>query len=211
MPRPSPQPPRGPRWRAAGSSPSGRGWPRLGRRDAGGGRVSRQGGQADDPQRDDPRAHRLTLRTGHGDSCILHPPNHRSRSPSLSQASRMEIAAEVSPLTLLTHGVLEWACPDSFLNDAFDRTCRPRQWDRILTIDAITRLMLLVVADSLRFLAGQNCVPRRDRQPASAACGVAGDLPGVGGGQLAGGGEACVAVQPRGGGVRRVVGLLLGR
>jgi hypothetical protein len=62
----------------------------------------------------------------------------------------MEIATEVSPLTVLVRGVLEWACPDTFFRDAFDRTCRPHRWDRKLAIAAITRLMLLVVAGTRR-------------------------------------------------------------
>jgi hypothetical protein len=68
----------------------------------------------------------------------------------LPEPSRFEIATQVSPLTVLVRGVLEWACPDSFFQDAFDRTCRPRRWDRKLAIAAITRLMLLVVAGSRR-------------------------------------------------------------
>lgn len=64
----------------------------------------------------------------------------------MPEPSRIEIATEVRPLTVLARGVLEWACPDSFFNDAFDRTCRPRQLDRKRAIAAIIRLMLLVVS-----------------------------------------------------------------
>jgi len=58
----------------------------------------------------------------------------------------MEIAVEVSPLTVLVRGVLEWACPQSFFEELFDRECRPRQWNRKLTISAIAWLMLAVVS-----------------------------------------------------------------
>ena len=68
----------------------------------------------------------------------------------MPESHRIEIATEVSPLTVLVRGVLEWGCPDTFFQDAFDRTCRPRQWDRKLGIAAITRLMLLVVAGARR-------------------------------------------------------------
>jgi hypothetical protein len=68
----------------------------------------------------------------------------------LPETPRLEIATEVSPLTVLVRGVLEWACPDAFFRDAFDRTCRPHRWDRKLAIAAITRLMLTVVAGARR-------------------------------------------------------------
>src|SRR5438874_10328958 len=58
---------------------------------------------------------------------------------------RIDIAIEVSPLTVLVRGVLEWACPQSVLEEIFDRECRPRQWNRKLTISAIAWLMLAVV------------------------------------------------------------------
>lgn len=50
---------------------------------------------------------------------------------------RMETAIEVSPLTVLVRGVLEWACPHSFFEELFDRLCRPKQWNRKLAISAI--------------------------------------------------------------------------
>src|SRR5882724_6283821 len=59
---------------------------------------------------------------------------------------RIDTAIEVSPLTVLVRGVLEWACPHSFLEELFDRECRPRQWNRKLTISAIAWLMLAVVS-----------------------------------------------------------------
>ncbi|MFO0954896.1 MAG: IS4 family transposase [Isosphaeraceae bacterium] len=60
--------------------------------------------------------------------------------------SRIETAVEVSPLTVLVRGVLEWACPQSFFEELFDRECRPTQWNRKLTISAIAWLMLAVVS-----------------------------------------------------------------
>src|SRR3954449_7791602 len=60
--------------------------------------------------------------------------------------SRIETALEISPLTVLVRGVLEWACPPAFFEALFDRECRPRQWNRKLTISAIAWLMLTVVA-----------------------------------------------------------------
>jgi hypothetical protein len=63
-----------------------------------------------------------------------------------SQAPRIEIAIEVSPLTVLVRGVLEWACPHAFFEELFDRQCRPRQWNRKLVISAIAWLMLTVVS-----------------------------------------------------------------
>jgi hypothetical protein len=59
---------------------------------------------------------------------------------------RIDTAIEVSPLTVLVRGVLEWACPHSFFEELFDRECRPHQWNRKLTISAIAWLMLAVVA-----------------------------------------------------------------
>jgi IS4 transposase len=64
----------------------------------------------------------------------------------MSSQPRIETALEISPLTVLVRGVLEWACPHSLFEDLFDRECRPRQWNRQLTISAIAWLMLTVVA-----------------------------------------------------------------
>jgi hypothetical protein len=58
----------------------------------------------------------------------------------------MDTAIHVSPLTVLVRGVLEWACPQSFFEELFDRECRPKQWNRKLTISAIAWLMLTVVS-----------------------------------------------------------------
>jgi hypothetical protein len=60
--------------------------------------------------------------------------------------SRIDTAIEVSPLTVLVRGVLEWACPHSLFEELFDRECRPKQWNRKLTISAISWLMLTVVS-----------------------------------------------------------------
>lgn len=60
--------------------------------------------------------------------------------------SRIDTAIEVSPLTVLVRGVLEWACPNAFFEELFERQCRPRQWNRKLAIAAIAWLMLAVVA-----------------------------------------------------------------
>src|SRR3954468_1310623 len=65
---------------------------------------------------------------------------------------RIDTAIEVSPLTVLVRGVLEWACPQPFFEELFDRQCRPRQWNRKLTISAIAWLMLAVVAGVRRSL-----------------------------------------------------------
>src|SRR3954451_23582438 len=59
---------------------------------------------------------------------------------------RIEAAIEISPLTVLVRGVLEWACPQAFFEELFDRECRPKQWNRQLTISAIAWLMLTVVS-----------------------------------------------------------------
>jgi hypothetical protein len=59
---------------------------------------------------------------------------------------RIETAIEISPLTVLVRGVLEWACPHAFFEELFERQCRPRHWNRKLTISAIAWLMLAVVS-----------------------------------------------------------------
>src|SRR3954465_12615959 len=64
----------------------------------------------------------------------------------MSTPTGMDTAIHVSPLTVLVRGVLEWACPQSFFEELFDRECRPRQWNRKLTISAIAWLMLTVVS-----------------------------------------------------------------
>ena len=74
---------------------------------------------------------------------------------------RIDTAIEISPLTVLVRGVLEWACPPTAIEEIFDRECRPKQWNRQLTISAITWLMLTVVSGVRRsvfaaFRADQN-------------------------------------------------------
>jgi hypothetical protein len=64
----------------------------------------------------------------------------------MSIQAGMDTAIVVSPLTVLVRGVLEWACPQSFFEELFDRECRPTQWNRKLTISAIAWLMLTVVS-----------------------------------------------------------------
>jgi hypothetical protein len=64
----------------------------------------------------------------------------------MSTQSRLGIATEVSPLTVMVRGVLEWACPQSLFENLFDQECRPKQWSRKLGISAITWLMLSVVS-----------------------------------------------------------------
>lgn len=59
---------------------------------------------------------------------------------------RMDLALKISPLTVLVRGVLEWACPESVFEELFERECRPRQWNRQLTISSISWLMLQVVS-----------------------------------------------------------------
>lgn len=60
--------------------------------------------------------------------------------------SRIDTAIEISPLTVLVRGVLEQACPPTAIEEIFDRECRPHQWNRKLSISAITWLMLSVVS-----------------------------------------------------------------
>src|SRR5436305_10931573 len=64
----------------------------------------------------------------------------------MSSPTRIETAIEISPLTVLVRGVLEWACPHAFFEELFDRLCRPKQWNRKLAISAIAWLMLTVVS-----------------------------------------------------------------
>jgi IS4 transposase len=60
--------------------------------------------------------------------------------------SRLETAIAISPLTVLVRGVLAQACHHSDIEQTFERMCRPKQWNRKLTISAITWLMLSVVS-----------------------------------------------------------------
>jgi len=68
---------------------------------------------------------------------------------SLSHARKLEVAVEVSPLTTLVTGVLAWIFPLGSFSSLF-RKYAPNQWDRKLTISAITWLMLEVVTGSRR-------------------------------------------------------------
>lgn len=68
---------------------------------------------------------------------------------TLTAAQRLEAAVEVSPVTVLTLGVLAWTFPPGSFRALF-REAAPNQWDRKLTIDAITWLMLEVVTGSRR-------------------------------------------------------------
>src|SRR5947209_12948857 len=82
---------------------------------------------------------------------------------------RIDTAIEVSPLTVLVRGVLEWACPHSFLEELFDRECRPRQWNRKLTISAIAWLMLAVVAGVRRSVFAAFQADQASDEPTIAA------------------------------------------
>ena len=68
---------------------------------------------------------------------------------ALTPAQKLEAAVEVSPLTVLTLGVLAWIFPPGSFPALF-RKFAPHQWDRKLTISAITWLMLEVVTGSRR-------------------------------------------------------------
>ena len=78
---------------------------------------------------------------------------------------RMETAIEVSPLTVLVRGVLEWACPHAFFEELFDRECRPKQWNRKLTISAIAWLMLTVVSGVRRSVFAAFVADRASMAP----------------------------------------------
>src|SRR6187431_2362452 len=59
---------------------------------------------------------------------------------------RMDAALEVSPLTVLMRGVLEWTFPDDCLQRLYDQA--PRCWTRQLTIQSLFRLVTEVVSGS---------------------------------------------------------------
>jgi hypothetical protein len=86
---------------------------------------------------------------------------------------RIEIALEVSPLTVLVRGVLEWACPPVFFEELFDRECRPRQWNRELTISAIAWLMLTVVSGVRKSVFAAFQADRATEAPTIAASAAA--------------------------------------
>src|SRR3954467_12180230 len=83
----------------------------------------------------------------------------------MSTPTGMDTAIHVSPLTVLVRGVLEWACPQSFFEALFDRECRPRQWNRKLTISAIAWLMLAVVAGVRRSVFAAFVADRASDSP----------------------------------------------
>jgi hypothetical protein len=83
----------------------------------------------------------------------------------MTPTSRIETALEISPLTVLVRGVLEWACPHAFFEALFDRECRPRQWNRTLTISAIAWLMLTVVAGVRRSVFAAFQADQASRAP----------------------------------------------
>jgi hypothetical protein len=56
----------------------------------------------------------------------------------------MEAALEISPVTVLVRGVLEWTFPDERLQALYEQA--PRCWTRQLTIQALFRLVTEVVA-----------------------------------------------------------------
>jgi hypothetical protein len=62
----------------------------------------------------------------------------------MPSASRIELALEVSPVTVLVRGVLEWIFPDDRLQTLYEQA--PRCWTRELTIQALFRLVTEVVA-----------------------------------------------------------------
>jgi IS4 transposase len=57
---------------------------------------------------------------------------------------RMDVAVEISPVTVLVRGVLEWTFPDERLQALYEQA--PRCWTRELTIQALFRLVTEVVA-----------------------------------------------------------------
>lgn len=83
---------------------------------------------------------------------------------ALTTAQKLEAALDVSPLTVLTLGVLAWIFPPGSFPGLFRRFA-PNQWDRKLTISAITWLMLDVVtgARSSVHSASQADVRSKDR------------------------------------------------
>ena len=78
---------------------------------------------------------------------------------------RIETAIEVSPFTVLVRGVLEWACPAVLLRGTLRKECRPRQWNRKLTISAIAWLMLAVVSGVRRSVFSAFQADRRAEKP----------------------------------------------
>lgn len=67
----------------------------------------------------------------------------------MTPRAQWEAATRVSPLTVMVRGVLEWTFPAFLFEDLFARHCLG-QWNRKLTIGALTWLMLQVVAGARR-------------------------------------------------------------
>src|SRR3954454_5143495 len=91
----------------------------------------------------------------------------------MSTSTGMDTAIHVSPLTVLVRGVLEWACPQSFFEELFDRECRPKQWNRKLAIAAIAWLMLAVVAGVRRSVFAAFQADRASHAPTIASSAAA--------------------------------------
>jgi Transposase DDE domain len=66
---------------------------------------------------------------------------------ALTDSQRLEAAVEASPVTTLALGVLSWVFPPGSFQTLFGEYA-PNQWDRKLTINAITWLMLEVATGS---------------------------------------------------------------
>lgn len=79
--------------------------------------------------------------------------------------SRIDTAIELSPLTVLVRGVLGWACAHTDIETTFDRLCRPKQWNRKLTVSAITWLMLSVVSGTRRSVFAAFQADTESEQP----------------------------------------------
>jgi Transposase DDE domain len=68
---------------------------------------------------------------------------------ALTAPQKVEAATEVSPLTVLVLGVLSWIFPAGVLKTLYQRHA-PGQWERKLTVAAITWLLLDVVTGARR-------------------------------------------------------------
>src|SRR6185312_11629267 len=66
-------------------------------------------------------------------------------------SDRMELAAEISPLTTLVRGVIEWMFPGSSWDELHSQTA-PQCRTRKLTIASVATLMVQVVAGTRRSL-----------------------------------------------------------
>jgi Transposase DDE domain len=63
----------------------------------------------------------------------------------MDAAQRLQLATEVSPLTVLVRGVLEWTFPQGAFTELFDEHARGQR-TRKLTVDALAWLMVEVVS-----------------------------------------------------------------